>query len=921
MFSPFLLAMPMAVLASTCVAPVGGTPSSPDVVGSGDCTSNANKAHQNCPAGYAAHADPQYATPCPGEDWGYELQCVAAAGGPGSSHEEEGPAVEQLEQGLAELKQQGLPPGHHRYGSVLTELATGLCAAGQDASAGVVWGDAAAHYKLHRSLPPQQAGDEFQDCMVRAARAHLEHGDFAAAERAFAAAAAVLAAANEVAERGAAPDGDSAFTPAYEAEAEAVAERARVLALLGRHEEAEAQAVDALFLLAQGAVWWLRPTADAARADAAYSAATWTLEQLGGGVPAGPECVARLRAVVSHAVGVLGAGAAGPPGELVALHTEQRANLRQALRCVYVVRTAAGWPEAAAAAAALGPLLQLPWVSLEDAARHGHPEPAPAPGFVKLLGAHSSTPRSWGGASLVAVAATHTLFLLERQEAGDDGHDHRWVAWLLSLWRDGPEGLWQEPAMLPLSGRVAHSCADKKGTQSSVDPLCCAKAALASARGLPKPPSREATQPTATASIVAVGTPGIRMLITALRCSVESGDVSGAEAVLREFRGKWGVTWASPWQLPDTFLGGLVSSPVWRARRPKNAQPAPPAASTPAKVPGTAALLERHYATIKREFEAMLRLADDELSATAGMSLGDSTLINKSAANAPYNVSWRRFDLTVAGEWRPAACESMPETCHLLQAHLPVSGHIERSTISTLNERLRSTGAGGWLGGGGAPAPAVDTPGLENAQEWINRSTLPQGRGQLVPSSVAGPVPKGVVSILRIAPGGRLVPHAFDGGNWRLRLHLGLRVPTPAGCCQLRVGSETQTWEEGKVRARSRVPGWHGTAVCGCAKATARWSELLGSRCVCVFFAAHSGVNPIPAPHLSGVDGVLLRRVCLAPQVLIFDDSYVHTAACDSKCSGPRYVLHVDRFHPGVMDLVTPTPSMREAAAGRRDEL
>jgi aspartate beta-hydroxylase len=64
-----------------------------------------------------------------------------------------------------------------------------------------------------------------------------------------------------------------------------------------------------------------------------------------------------------------------------------------------------------------------------------------------------------------------------------------------------------------------------------------------------------------------------------------------------------------------------------------------------------------------------------------------------------------------------------------------------------------------------------------------------------VVESIPGATSAGLVYFAAVGPGARVRPH-WGPHNARLRCHLGLVVP---GSCEMRVGPETRTWDEGRV--------------------------------------------------------------------------------------------------------------------------
>ena len=85
----------------------------------------------------------------------------------------------------------------------------------------------------------------------------------------------------------------------------------------------------------------------------------------------------------------------------------------------------------------------------------------------------------------------------------------------------------------------------------------------------------------------------------------------------------------------------------------------------------------------------------------------------------------------------------------------------------------------------------------------VSRSFVRRGRGDAAEGSrrrrggVAPPSRDVAPQVLRLAPGGRIVPHAAPT-NARLKAHLGLEVP-PAGAATLTVADEARAFANGTV--------------------------------------------------------------------------------------------------------------------------
>jgi hypothetical protein len=155
----------------------------------------------------------------------------------------------------------------------------------------------------------------------------------------------------------------------------------------------------------------------------------------------------------------------------------------------------------------------------------------------------------------------------------------------------------------------------------------------------------------------------------------------------------------------------------------------------------------------------------------------------------------------------------MPTVCKLLRADKSVSGKISFERVSAINK------GGGWLpAANNSWADPRYRPAQRTGQEGEHARTGQQGEHgaeggagtEGVPSVLDktsfvmsnGHVPDLEVSVLRLAAGGRLVPHV-GSSNARLNVHLPLRVP--AAGAGLRVGDQVGEDVTSTNLPRSRI--------------------------------------------------------------------------------------------------------------------
>lgn len=238
------------------------------------------------------------------------------------------------------------------------------------------------------------------------------------------------------------------------------------------------------------------------------------------------------------------------------------------------------------------------------------------------------------------------------------------------------------------------------------------------------------------------------------------------------------------------FWPGLTSSPFW-SNDPGDAP-----------LPALAAFLERHHSTIASEF-AVAKLTDPKFGGTVKIRTGDNQLIAVDPSGdepGERNLEhWSRLRLfarkideseregpggrKAEPGWQSEGCRVLPSACRLLKAEKAVVGKITAAAVSAANATtwLPRNGAEG-----GPPSP------------W-NRTEI-VAAGGAVPDSVAGDEVPGIeISVLRLAPGGRLIRH--NGiSNRRLTVQLPLELPEDPTCCAIRVGEVQRSWVFGKVR-------------------------------------------------------------------------------------------------------------------------
>ena len=121
----------------------------------------------------------------------------------------------------------------------------------------------------------------------------------------------------------------------------------------------------------------------------------------------------------------------------------------------------------------------------------------------------------------------------------------------------------------------------------------------------------------------------------------------------------------------------------------------------------------------------------------------------------------------------------MPTVCKLLKASAQVNGVIPVEKVRAINAR------GGFL-----PANAA-------AGEWVQPEYM--GTPTLLEEETFtrsnGHVPDLEVSLLRLTPGAKVIPHT-GSSNARLNVHFGLKVPPESA---LKVGDQVRTWKVGEA--------------------------------------------------------------------------------------------------------------------------
>lgn len=219
--------------------------------------------------------------------------------------------------------------------------------------------------------------------------------------------------------------------------------------------------------------------------------------------------------------------------------------------------------------------------------------------------------------------------------------------------------------------------------------------------------------------------------------------------------------WRSALQRPCSFSPALLGVPY----------PLEPLSQGGAglPMPPTIKRLQDNFPLIQAEFEKLLAVRTQQEQAPGQGNGGDGaghdreqlSLYDQKASSGPRLVEgrdpnvWHALAFCSHGVWNEENCALMPSICNLLRSDPQVSGRIPHEKIEALNKD------GGW------------TPDASNNNSWIQ----PEYRGATQKHYLdettflmsRGHVPDLEVAVLRLAPGGRLVPHVGSSNVRRLQ--------------------------------------------------------------------------------------------------------------------------------------------------------
>ena len=290
------------------------------------------------------------------------------------------------------------------------------------------------------------------------------------------------------------------------------------------------------------------------------------------------------------------------------------------------------------------------------------------------------------------------------------------------------------------------------------------------------------------------------------------GMTTDAESVYQTFAAAGKVEWRSALQRPCSFSPALLGVPY-------PLEPAPDGAGLP--MPPTIQTLLDNFPAIQAEFEQLfaprgedrpdvgdaqedghgqdqLNAAGHSANAQGAQGRGEpheqvqeqqrrGSAFDEKAISGPRLVEgrdpnvWHALAFCSHGVWNEANCALMPSICNLLRGDPQVSGRIPLEKVEALNKE------GGWLPANPDSSWIQAEHRGENKKHYLDETTFMMSRGH---------VPDLEVAVLRLAPGGRLVPHV-GSSNARINMHIGLRIPEAH--VGIRVGEGVRQWEVGKA--------------------------------------------------------------------------------------------------------------------------
>ena len=267
------------------------------------------------------------------------------------------------------------------------------------------------------------------------------------------------------------------------------------------------------------------------------------------------------------------------------------------------------------------------------------------------------------------------------------------------------------------------------------------------------------------------------------------------------------MPWLKLMQRPAFFFPVLSATPYVHPPSPGEQGGATPSRAT--YLP-TAKAVVGVFPAIVQEFTALM--------AAAPLTFRDTPSDDPALTAGRDPNGWRRLVFLSRGEWNETACSLMPTVCDVLRQDSAIAGQIPPEKVARLNEQ------GGWKP---SPGNAWLNPDVAGGQERHPLDIKPF-------KSNSGKVIDQTVSVLRLAPGARLLPHC-GSTNGRLNIHFGLVIPEG---CKLRVADELRDWHV----AQPIIFGTHARAAY---RSTARRVT-----CDCAGFPGRAGLGQVAGQAL-----------------------------------------------------------------------
>lgn len=353
----------------------------------------------------------------------------------------------------------------------------------------------------------------------------------------------------------------------------------------------------------------------------------------------------------------------------------------------------------------------------------------------------------------------------------------------------------------------------------------------------------------------------------------EAGRQEDAIATFTKYTDHKWVHWRLFLQRPLSFMPFLASAPF------------PGFGSKPPDM-GTVELLESNFESIQAEFEAMMlgsnRDAFNDLVKT------DPRLVSKGAED-----DFAAFEFRRGGRWNEKECKLFPTVCSILKIDPSVSGQIDIGRAAKLNKEQ-----GGFLVPTGGEVDAADGPGdkavaLHN-KLWYHSDYAGQRANidTLALSKNDGFVPDQVVAIRRLSARSRYVRVRGCVGAW-------VRAFVCTYACVNTSAFLTQSAASALILYVIYIYIFY--------------MFFLGVAFYCNYICSisvHAGSTNAVINIQFGLrvpPGTYLRvgtetRQWTVGEPTVWDESFEHEVK--NTADVPRYVLHVQVWHPGLMPLV-----------------